>query len=77
MNTIINKMRSKNRILQGSIWKDEANNNFYILASVSITKYCAISLSIGSRWKEPNTMENAVEGLTFVAESAKITIRQK
>lgn len=76
MNTVINNICKESPVVEvGSIWRDE-RKRVYILARVSWGKYSAICLEDGNRWSEtPVEKEiNAVNGLTFLAQSAKITI---
>jgi hypothetical protein len=79
MNKIVNKIKTnKVAFVRGSIWKDSVMG-LYILASSDFESYCAINLRDGNRWKDgPRmNMEEAVSGLTFVAESAEITVANR
>lgn len=76
MNKIINKINTNEvAFVRGSIWKDSMKN-LYILSCVGYGSYSAIGLRDGNRWKDipKTTMEEAVNGLTFVTASAAITI---
>lgn len=62
---------------EGSLWSDDGE--VYMLVAVLIGtrdhKYNCISLTNGSCWNNsPTSLKDAVEGLTFLAKSAKITL---
>jgi hypothetical protein len=80
MNKIINNViTKKSPFSRGSIWKSEQSGELFILSEVIFGYFTAIGLTNGNRWKEKpySDKKNAVEGLTFVAESVTIEISDK
>jgi hypothetical protein len=74
MNTVNLKNVKKNPVYErGSLWRD-GESNIYILASVA-QGYAAICLEDGVLWNYlTDAIESATKGLTFVANSGKITV---
>lgn len=74
MNKVIEKEK-KVASQMGSIWKNDDNNELFILAQVATGQYSAISLRDGNRWSDPSHLiSNATDGLTLVSDSAEITV---
>ena len=60
----------------GDIYTDLSENAVYILArcGIDIDSYVAVDIGRGTRWTDPNTADEAVDGLQFVGRDLKITI---
>ena len=70
---LIGQQNQPVELKNGSIWKDK-DEELYILIGFP-GGYCAASLEYGNTYRgNHNRKEDAIKGLTFVSDSAKISI---
>ena len=63
--------------LIGDIYTDEDKEYLYILSSIFIEnkeQFVAIALNDGQRWTDPDAINEAVDGLTFVGRGMNISV---